>query len=106
MPTTGKHFRDFMIIAQLIIAPVGADISLSSYVKQAIAVLKKHGVKFQTTAMSTIIEIEDLERLFKIVSEAHQAVLQAGAKRVITELKIDDRRDANATMQSKIDAVT
>lgn len=94
-----------MIISQLSIAPVGKDISLSKYVKTALNVLEKSNIKFETNAMATVIETEDLETLFKVVEEAHKAVMKSGAKRVITELKIDDRGDKNVTMKSKLKSV-
>ena len=94
-----------MIISQLSIAPVGKDISLSKYVKIAINALKDNDVKFKTNAMATIIETKDLDTLFKVVEKAHNAVIESGAKRVITELKIDDRRDKNVTTESKLSSV-
>jgi len=94
-----------MIISQLSIAPVGKDVSLSKYVKTALNILKKSNIKFETNAMATVIETEDLETLFKVVEEAHKAVMKSGAKRVITELKIDDRGDKNVTMKSKLKSV-
>jgi len=94
-----------MIISQLSIAPVGKDVSLSKYVKTALNVLEKSNIKFETNAMATVIETEDLETLFKVVEEAHKAVMKSGAKRVITELKIDDRGDKNVTMESKLKSV-
>ena len=94
-----------MIISQLSIAPVGKDVSLSKYVKTALNVLEKSNIKFETNAMATVIETEDLEILFKVVEEAHKAVMKSGVKRVITELKIDDRGDKNVTMKSKLKSV-
>ena len=94
-----------MIISQLSIAPVGKDISLSRYIKRVISVLEESNVKFETNAMATVIETEDLRTLFKVVEEAHNAVIDAGAQRVITELKIDDRRDKNVTIGSKLDSL-
>jgi uncharacterized protein (TIGR00106 family) len=94
-----------MIISQLSIAPIGKDVSLSKYVKTAINVLRKHNIKFETNAMATVIETEDLETLFKIVQEAHMATINSGAQRVITELKIDDRRDKEVTIESKIKSI-
>ena len=55
--------------------------------------------------MATVIETKDLETLFTIVKEAHMAIINSGAKRVITELKIDDRRDKNATIDTKLRAI-
>jgi uncharacterized protein (TIGR00106 family) len=91
-----------MIISQLSIAPVGKDVSLSRYVKKVISVLKENNIKFETNDMATVIETEDLETLFKVVEKAHKAVIESGAQRVITELKIDDRRDKNVTIGAKI----
>jgi len=94
-----------MIISQLSIAPVGKDVSLSKHVKTALNVLEKSNIKFETNPMATVIETEDLETLFKVIKEAHKAVINSGIKRVITELKIDDRRDKNVTMKSKLKSV-
>lgn len=94
-----------MIISQLSIAPVGEGTSLSRYVKIALNVLKKNNLNFKTNDMGTIIESEDLETLFMVVKQAHEAVISSGAKRVITELKIDDRRDKDVRIGTKIAAV-
>ncbi len=94
-----------MIISQLSIAPVGKGSSVSRYVKLVIETLEKENVKFETNAMATVIETNDLDTLFSVVQKAHNAVIEAGAKRVITELKIDDRKDKNATTESKLRAL-
>ena len=94
-----------MIISQLSISPVGKSVSLSKYVKIAIDTLREENIKFQTNAMATVIETEDLETLFRVVKKAHNSVMASGADRVITELKIDDRKDKNSTIESKIESV-
>ena len=94
-----------MIISQLSIAPVGEGTSLSKYVKIVINVLKKNDIKFETNDMATIIETENLQTLFRVIEEAHNAVIKAGPKRVITEIKIDDRQDKNVVIGNKIKTV-
>ncbi|MEA3457077.1 MAG: MTH1187 family thiamine-binding protein [Candidatus Thermoplasmatota archaeon] len=94
-----------MIISQLSIAPVGRGVNLGRYVKDVIGILKRNDVKFETNAMATVIETEDLKTLFEVVEEAHNAVINSGANRVITELKIDDRQDKPATMKSKLKSI-
>jgi uncharacterized protein (TIGR00106 family) len=94
-----------MIIAQLSIAPVGVGTGLSKYVKVVIETLKKEGINYKTNAMSTVIETDDISTLFRVVEKAHTAMLSTGVQRVITELKIDDRKDKKATASSKIKAV-
>jgi len=94
-----------MIIAQLSIVPLGKGTSVSSYVKQVLEILKKEQVRFQTNAMGTVIETKDLTTLFSVVQKAHTAVVKAGAQRVITELKIDDRHDKITTIESKLQSL-
>ena len=94
-----------MIISQLSIAPVGKGTSLSKFVKIVIHTLEKNKIKFKTNDMATVIETEDLETLFNVVKDAHNAVLNSGAKRVITELKIDDRKDKNVIIGTKLNAI-
>ncbi|HEC80929.1 MAG TPA: MTH1187 family thiamine-binding protein [Thermoplasmatales archaeon] len=94
-----------MIIAQISVSPVGVGTDLHEYVKAAVEDIKKSGVKFEVNAMATVVEVPDLSTLFEVVGRAHNAVLRLGAKRVITELKIDDRRDKEASVESKVAAV-
>ncbi len=74
-----------MIISQLSISPVGKGVSVSRYVKLVIDALEKSGVKYKTNAMSTVIETEDIDTIFKIVKNAHDKMVEAGAERIITE---------------------
>ena len=94
-----------MIISQLSIAPLGSSSSVSKYVKKVVDLIKKSDVKSETNAMATVIETEDLDTLLNLVKEAHMTMVNSGAKRIITELKIDDRRDKNATINSKLIAL-
>jgi|GEM_PF-149023 uncharacterized protein (TIGR00106 family) len=96
------HSGIHMIIASFSIAPLGTGTSVSNYVKIARETLKKEHVSFQTNPMATVIETADLATLFSVIQKAHQAVVDAGAMRIITEIKIDDRRDKESTMVSKL----
>jgi len=51
--------------------------------------------------MSTAIEVPDLDALFNLVKKLHAAQLEEGAHRVIIDLKVDDRRDKKATIETK-----
>ena len=94
-----------MIISQLSISPIGEGTSLSKYVKIVIDTLKKNNIKFKTNDMATIIETKDLDTLFSAVKDAHNAVQKSGAKRVITELKIDDRKDKEIVLGTKVKSI-
>jgi len=94
-----------MILAQLSVFPIGDSTSLSKYVKKGLEVIKASGYHYEIGGMSTCIEVPDLDALFALVKNVHRAHLDAGAQRISIDLKVDDRRDKNATIQSKRNAV-
>jgi len=96
-----------MPIVEFSVVPIGTkSTSVSKYVAEAVRVFKKHGdLRFQVTPMGTVVEGDDLAEILKAILEAHEAVFKAGAQRVITTIKIDDRRDKKETMEYKVKAV-
>jgi uncharacterized protein (TIGR00106 family) len=97
--------RKHMALVEVSIVPLGTGgTSLSYYVARAVKVLREEGAKYQLTAMGTIIEGEMAE-LMRLVVRMHQAVLAEGVDRVLTTVKVDDRRDKPATLTSKVEAV-
>ena len=55
--------------------------------------------------MATTVETPDLNALFELVKQVHDAHVEEGARRIIIDLKVDDRRDRTATIKSKKEAV-
>jgi uncharacterized protein (TIGR00106 family) len=102
-----KKEAGIMIIAEFSIVPIGTKTTaVGSYVKFALKELEKQGsVRAEPEAMGTVIEAKNLGDLFKAVERAHNSVFELGVKRVVTEIKIDDRRDKKATIESKTKAV-
>jgi uncharacterized protein (TIGR00106 family) len=94
------------MIAQISVYPVGEGTSLGRYVKKGVDVIKNSGYTYEIGAMGTTVEVPDLDSLFKLIKEIHQAHVNEGAKRIIIDLKVDDRRDKVATILSKKSAVT
>jgi uncharacterized protein (TIGR00106 family) len=93
------------VIVQLAITPLGAGISVSNFVTEAYKEIKESGLKHQLTPMSTIIEADTLKEAMDVIMKAHEAVFTAGADRVVTDIKIDDRRDISRSMEEKVDEV-
>jgi len=94
-----------LILAQLSVYPIGEGTSLSRFVKKGIKVIKESGYHYEIGGMSTAIEVPDLDALFLLVKKVHQAQIDEGGQRIIIDLKVDDRRDKNASIRSKRDAV-
>ena len=95
-----------MLLAQLSIYPIGAGVNLGRHVKKGVKIIEDSGYTYQVGGMSTSVEVPDLQELFELVENIRQAQLDEGAERIIIELKIDDRRDKDATLQEKIESVT
>jgi uncharacterized protein (TIGR00106 family) len=93
---------DSLIIATLSIFPIGEGVSLSGYVRASLEALKKTGLRFEPGAMTTTIEAKSLDELFSAVNKAHKAQLAMGAKRIYLALTIDDRRDKEARIETKL----
>jgi len=94
-----------MILAQLSVFPIGEGTSLNRFVKKGIKVIRESGYHYEIGGMSTCIEVPDLDDLFELVKQVHQAQLDEGARRISIDLKVDDRRDKNATIQTKRNSV-
>jgi uncharacterized protein (TIGR00106 family) len=97
--------RCFMAILEVSIVPIGIQgSSLSSYVADCLRILKEEKVRYELTAMGTNVEGE-LKKLIKIALRMHDVPFKKGAPRVLTTLKIDDRRDKKGTLSGKKSSV-
>jgi len=95
-----------MVIAEVSVVPLGTKSpSVSQYVARAIKVLEQEkGIKYETTAMGTVIE-GDLDRILAAVKKMHEEIFGEGVARVITTVKIDDRRDKAQSVRAKLDSL-
>ncbi|MDQ0231972.1 MTH1187 family thiamine-binding protein [Metabacillus malikii] len=98
-----------MAIVDVTVIPIGTkEPSVSKYVADIQKILKGYEregkIKYQLTPMNTIIEGE-LFVLFEVISAIHEAPFQKGVSRVATNIRIDDRRDKETTMEGKIKSV-
>jgi uncharacterized protein (TIGR00106 family) len=94
-----------MIIAELAIFPTSEGSSVSRFVKEAIRTIEASGLRSETGGMSTTLEAPDLKSLFRVIEEAHAAILKMGARRIHIDLRVDHRLDKEATIASKKSAV-
>jgi uncharacterized protein (TIGR00106 family) len=95
-----------MAMIDISVVPVGTGKpSVSEYVAGAVRILQKEpGIKYELTAMNTIIEGE-LGKLLMLAQRMHRSAFDAGAKRVVTTIRIDERRDKPLTIEGKIKSV-
>ena len=93
-------------IVAVSIAPVGtATPGVSRFVAAAEVVLQQApDLRHELGPMFTTIE-GDLGRILEVVQQMQEAVFAAGAVRISTVLKIDERRDKPSSMEAKVAAV-
>ena len=98
-----------MAIVAVSISPTGSTpeegVSVSRYVARALQVVQaQEAVRYRLDPMFTTLE-GDLDQIFALVRRMQEAVFDAGALRVGTVLKIDDRRDCSPSMEDKVRSV-
>ncbi len=82
-----------MAVVEVSITPLGtSDPSVSRYVAGCLRIVRETGLKYQLTPMGTILE-GDLDEIVRVIRTMQESVFAAGAERVSTLIKIDDRRD-------------
>ena len=94
-----------MTIAAVSISPVGEGTSVSRHVAAALRVAREQTrVRVRLDPMFTTLE-GDMQDIFLLVRRMQEAVFEAGAVRVGTVIKIDERRDREVRMEDKLRAV-
>ena len=95
-----------MAMIDVSVVPVGTQSpSVSRFVAGAVKILQHEpGIKYELTAMNTIIE-GDLDKLLALAARMHRSAFDAGAVRVVTTLRIDERREKPLTIEGKVKAV-
>lgn len=96
-----------MPVMEISIVPVGTGTpSVSVHVAAVLRVLRQEeGILYELTPMGTVVEADSAERLLDVAGKMHAAMLSGEVLRVVTSLKIDDRRDKKLSLKGKIAAV-
>ena len=95
-----------MAVVELTLVPIGTQkTSCSPYVAAAYDAVKDNDkVEIRLNPMGTVLE-GDIDELFACVRRMQEAVFEAGAERVYSVVKIDDRRDKKASLDQKVNSV-
>ena len=94
-----------MAIVAVSISPVGDGVGVSRHVAEALRVLQgQTRVRFRLDPMFTTLD-GDLDEIFSLIRQMQEAVFTAGAVRLGTVIKIDDRRDRAVSMDDKVTSV-
>jgi len=92
-------------IAEISIIPLGtAGPGVGEYIADVVRVLEKSGADFEVTAMGTIVQAE-VDDILDLARRMHEVPFAKGVLRVVTNIRIDDRRDRKASARQKAESV-
>lgn len=94
-----------MAIMEISVVPLGlGQPGVGDYVADIVRYLQKEELPHRLTDMGTIVEGE-VERLLLVARALHELPFKREAKRVVTHIAIDDRRDKIVYLDDKIKAI-
>jgi len=94
-----------MAVVEVSIVPVGpAGASISRYVAHCLDILDESGLTYELCPMGTVIEGE-LPAILDAIRAMHEGTFGGEVVRVLTTIKVDDRRDKTLSMDGKLAAV-
>ena len=94
-------------VAEISVFPIGTgEPTVREYVRAVYELVKQSGMRHQLTAMGTLVEGR-VEDLFDLARRAHEACFDAagGTPRVLTTLRIDERRGEPLSLEGKVRGV-
>ncbi len=94
------------VVVDIAVEPIGtSSTSISRYVRKVVEVLEREGLKVYPAPSMTSFELDDLTRLGFILKRINDELEKEGVKRIVTILKIDDRRDKETSIEHKLEVI-
>jgi len=96
-----------LIHAEVSVYPMGTNTtSASFYIAKGIeAIQSLDGVRFEVNAMGTLLESENVDKIFEASKRIMEAIHNSGVQRVEVVLKIDSRKDKDSKLEEKLESL-
>lgn len=92
------------MLAELSVFPLDKGGSgLSHYVAESIKIIQESGLTYEIHAMGTLIEGPE-DAVFEVIRKCHRN-MASKCDRVVTNVKIDDRKGAQSSIKRKVTSV-
>ncbi len=80
--------------------------SASFYIAKGIeAIQSLDGVRFEVNSMVTLLESENVDKIFEASKRIMEAIHNSGVQRVEVVLKIDSRKDKDSKLEEKLESL-
>jgi len=96
-----------LIHAEISIYPIGTgNTSVSFYIAKGLEAIQKiKGIRYEINSMGTVLESDDIDKIYESAKIIMEVVHNLGVNRVEVILKIDSRRDKQVKMEDKIESI-
>lgn len=82
-----------VVVAQITVTPVGTkNPDITKYIRECIKIAHLSEMKFQETPLGTVVR-GPMDEVLKVIKKMHEVPFDMGAKRVRTQVTIDDFRE-------------
>lgn len=88
------------MLVEFSIIPLGKGASVGSDVAKVLEIVDNSGLNYRVNPMGTVVE-GPWDEVMALIKRCHQAVLEQG-ERVVTTVKIDDRKGHSTMIEEKI----
>ena len=80
--------------------------SASFYIAKGIeAIQNLDGVRYEVNAMGTLLESENVDKIYDASKRMMEAIHNSGVQRVEVVLKIDSRKDKDSKLEEKLESL-
>jgi uncharacterized protein (TIGR00106 family) len=94
------------VLVEVSVTPLGKEgASLSDAIVATLRAAEVAGVNYEIGPLGTSLE-GDLDTVLEVVRAMHEACFHLGYPRVITSVRIDDRRDKELSLHLRVETVT
>lgn len=90
-------------MAEFSVVPIGKGESVSQYVAECMKIVEESGVAYKINPMGTVLE-GDYDSVMAVIRMCHLHIMDL-SQRVITTVKIDDRKGVQNALEKKIASV-
>ncbi len=91
------------VLAEFSIVPVGKGASISPFVAKVMRIVAASGIAYRANPMGTVLE-GDWDAVMGVIRRCHDEVLKE-SERVLTTVRIDDRKGDEKRMEKKLQSV-
>jgi uncharacterized protein (TIGR00106 family) len=93
-----------LAVAEIFITPLGTgESTIREFIRALVPIVEASGLRHQLTAMGTLVE-GPVEELVALAARLHAATfdVHTGTDRVVTHLRLDERRGEPLTLEGKV----